>query len=241
MVLVNIVLLLDSAIGQSSINNQIVQNTFQEFSAGSGNKTYTGSAVPVFNHLEDTRGTRYLFDKWVHGTIVNAKGELIANDSFFLNYDKISESLFLTIDMQTIVEIAKKEIKAFTLQHGGQDLRFERVPLIDNKNLFQVLIRDSIGFSLYKLYHTKFRKADYVNDGIHESGKNYNEFLDQPQYFVLFPDRQVISMDVLTRKAIGKAFTLNVIHDKVLSYLSKHEKEPEDEDLLKNLVLYLNQ
>ena len=241
LVLMNIVWLLDSAIGQSSINNQIVQNTFQEFSAGSGNKTYTGSAVPVFNHLEDTHGTRYLFDKWVHGTIVNAKGELIANDSFFLNYDKISESLFLTIDRQTIVEIAKKEIKAFTLENGGQELKFERVPLIDNKNLFQVLIRDTIGFSLYKLYHTKFRKADYTNDGIHESGKNYNEFIDQPQYFVLYPDREIISVDVLTRKAIGKAFTLNVIHDKVLSYLSMHEKEPEDEDLLKNLVLYLNQ
>ncbi len=241
LVFVNLIWLLDSAIGQSNINNQIIQNTFQEFSAASGNKTYTGSAVPVFNHLEDTRGTRYLFDKWVHGTILSAKGELIANDSFFLNYDKISESLFLTIDRQTIVEIAKKEIRAFTLINGDQKLQFERVYLIDNKNLFQVLIRDSIGFSLYKLYHTKFRKADYTNDGIHESGKNYNEFLDQPQYFVLYPNRQIISMDVLTRKAIGKAFELNVIHDKVLSFLSQHEKDPEDENLLKNLVLYLNQ
>ncbi|MFI5155959.1 MAG: hypothetical protein ACHQEM_07220 [Chitinophagales bacterium] len=241
LIFVHVVWMLDSAIGQSSINNQIIQNTFQEFSAASGNKTYTGAGVPVFNHLEDTHGTRYLFDKWVHGTILNANGELIANDSFFLNYDKISESLFLTIDKQTIVEIAKKEVRAFTLKYGDQEYKFERVYLIDNKNLFQVLIRDSIGFSLYKLYHTKFRKADYTNDGIHESGHNYNEFVDQPDYFVLYPDREVVHIDVLTRKAIGKAFNLNVIHDKVVSYLSQHEKDPEDEQLLRNLVLYLNQ
>jgi hypothetical protein len=233
--------LFDFTRSQSSINNQITQNAFQEFSAAENSKMYSGSSIPVFNHLEDTRGTRYLYDQWVHGLIVNAKGDSISNDSFYLNYDKISESLFLTMDKKTVIEINKKEIRAFTLWKDGKDIVFQRVYLIDNKNLFQVLIHDSVRYSLFKLYHTKFRKADYTNDGIHESGKNYNEFVDAPQYFVLYPDRRVVEIIEPSRKAIGKAFNLNPLHDKVLAYLSAHPHDEENEELLTKLVQHLNQ
>ena len=241
LVLILMVALVNVIRSQSSINNQITQNAFQELSAAENSKMYSGSAVPVFNHLEGTRGSRYLFDQWVHGLIVNARGDTIANDSFYLNYDKISESLYLTMDQKTVVEINKKEVRAFTLWKDGKAISFQRVYLIDNKNLFQVLIHDSVGFSLYKLYHTKFRRADYTNDGIHESGKNYNEFVDAPEYYVLYPDRRVVGISETTRKAIVKAFNLNPLHDRVQAYLSGHAKEEENEDLLRNLVLYLNQ
>jgi hypothetical protein len=226
---------------QSSINNQITQDAFQELSASANNKMYTGAGVPVFTHLEDTKGTRYLYDQWVHGFIVNAKGDTISNDTYFLNYDKISESVYLTMDRKTVVEINKKEVRAFTLWKDGKEIVFQRVYLIDNKNLFQVLMHDTVGFSLYKLYHTKFRKADYTNDGVHESGKNYNEFVDAPQYFVLYPDRRLVEINETTRKAISKAFNLNPLHDKVVAYLSAHPHEEENEELLTKLVLYLNQ
>ena len=241
LVLILIFGLVSFTYAQSSINNQITQNAFQEFSAAANNKMYTGAGVPVFNHLEDTRGSRYLYDQWVHGLIINAKGDTISNDSFFLNYDKISESLYLTVDRQSVVEINKKEIRGFTLWKDGKEIIFHRVYLIDNKNLFHVLVHDTVGFSLYKLYHTKFRKADYTNDGIHESGKNYNEFVDAPEYFVLYPDRRVVEIIEPSRKVIGKAFNLNPLHDKVLAYLSAHPNEEENEELLRNLVLYLNQ
>jgi hypothetical protein len=162
------------------------------------------------------------------------------NDSFYLNYDKISESLYLTMDKKTVIEINKKEVRAFTLWKDGKEIIFRRVYLIDNKNLFQALVHDSLGYSLYKLYHTRFKKADYTNDGIHESGKNYNEFVDAPEYFVLYPDRRVVEISEPSRKAIGKAFNLNPLHDKVVAYLSSHSKEEENENLLSNLVSSLN-
>ncbi len=49
------------------------------FSTAPSGTLYTGASIPVFNHKEETKGSRYFFDKWVHGSVVDTGNHVIDN------------------------------------------------------------------------------------------------------------------------------------------------------------------
>ena len=225
--------------GQSVQEGMSGRTAFHDISRIPTGALYTGASLPVFTHREDTRGSRYLFDKWVSGTVTDSGNNVISNNNYLFNYDKISKTLLLTQDMKSVIEIEKVGIKSFTLKNEGNYIVFERVPLIDNSNFMQSLVKGNDKYSLYKSTKTKFEKSDFHSDGLVESGKPYDEYVDEVEYFVVFPGGKEDKKIIFKQKSIKDVFSSET--EKLKSYFSQHREDTIDEAYLIALVLFLNQ
>ncbi len=224
--------------GQSIQEGMSGRTAFHDISRVPTGTLYTGASLPVFTHREDTRGSRYLFDKWVSGSVTDSGNNVINNNSYLFNYDKISKKLLLTQDMKSVIEIEKAGIKSFTLKNEGNYVVFECIPLIDNTNFLQSLVKGNDKYSLFKSVKTKFEKSDFHSDGLVESGKPYDEYVDEAEYFVVFPGGKEDKKIIFKQKSIKDVFSSET--EKLKSFFSQHRDEPIDETYLIALVLFLN-
>ena len=215
-----------------------VDNAIQELTnnlSNNGTNKTPGSFVS-FSSKEDTKGSRYFFNRWVKGAVTGNNGVTINNDSISYNFDKISNSLYITSDMKTMMELEKGQLKSFTLKNSNSDpMVFVKLDNI-HSGFFQVISETAGKYSVYKYTHTKFKKADYHSDGLVETGKNYDEYVDEDEYYVVMPDGKEFKKIELTKKSIVK--TLNT--DKVKSYFSQHAGEDINDAFLKNMVEFMN-
>lgn len=130
--LINKNLLQDAVSTQSGVNNNYVY--------GGGVRNYTGSLLPVFSYKEETKGSRYLFGDWAHGSVVNADNSAFNNPGYLYNYDKIEGGLLMTGDKQSAIEVDKAQIKSFTVYVDKENpFVFENVPSVDNARFVQVV------------------------------------------------------------------------------------------------------
>src|SRR6202012_357074 len=144
-----------------------------------------GTMFPVFTIKEETRGSRYLFDKWQPGYVINAKDSLIKRPNFMFNYDKMGGGLLLTQDERSAIEVNRDAIKSFTLYNNAQvPVVFENVPEIDRNHYVEVIATGK-KYRIYKLIKTKFEKSDYHTDGVVTTGNPYDEYVDEGNYFVI--------------------------------------------------------
>ena len=96
-----------------------------------------------------------------------------------------------------------------------------------------------INNSLYKSIKTKFEKADYTTNGMVETGKNYDEYVDEATYYVLpAGEKQVVTVE-LKKKSIKGAFPNE--QEKVNSYLSDHRNDFINESFLIGFINNINQ
>lgn len=177
------------------------------------------------------RRGQYLFEKWVKGSVVSANNELINNRNYFFNFNKVSQNLFLTTDFKHIIEIDSREFKSFTLFDRADRYRFEHQFLIDNHRFFQALIKSS-KYSLYKSINAKFRKNG--SDNYQSSG----DFVDSYRYYVVFPGGNMYKEILLKKKSIIRNIMLEP--EKVDGFFSLHYHDLIDEELLINLINFLN-
>jgi hypothetical protein len=202
-------------------------------------QTYTGSFLPVFSHKEDTKGTRYLFERWVGGIVLDTGNNIIDNKGNYFNYDKVSRGLLLTQDFKSVIEVNKDQVKAFDLKdESGKNYIFEQVAGINNGNFVQQLVNGQ-KYRLYKSINTKFVKENHVSDGMTESGNPYDEYVNEYQYYLVLPGGKDFKKLVLKKKAIKE--TLNMEAAKVNSYFSQHGDDEINEDFLIGLTLFINQ
>lgn len=199
---------------------------------------YRGAFVPVIKNKEETKGSRYLFNEWVRGFVISALDSVIAHNDYLFNYDKINQSLLLTVDKKSAIEIRNEDMKAFALKQGDQLYVFEKWALRHDDKFYRILVKDSGRYVLYKFTTTKFEKSNYSSDGFHETGKPYDEYTDMPEYYILFPDGQTYKTVELKKKAIRVALAGD--QKKVDDYFSSHRYANADEALLVDLVKYLN-
>jgi len=228
---------------QSSAAAQAVDNSFQEFAHNLGvNGTSRAiTTITAFSSKEDTKGSRYLFDHWVNGSAVSTMKDVSVNSQTLLfNYDKITHNLYITQDKKTVVEVDKNQIQSFTLHgDGGQDYAFERVNLINTDQFFQPLVKSGDKYTLYKLTKTTFKKADYHSDGLTESGHNYDEYVENSEFYILFPGGKEYKKIELKKKSIKDA--LSPAAARVNDYFSGHKYDDINESFLKGLVSVINQ
>lgn len=198
----------------------------------------TGMAYNLVNN-EDTKGSRYLFDTWVKGYVTDAKGNAVNSENYTFNYDKIGGALLLSQDKQTAIAVDKEHVKNFVVYNkADKAMAFEYVPVIDATHYCEVLAIGS-KYKIYKLTKTKFIKADYKNDGISSSGNKYDEYIDEPAYYVVgakIPAPQKIS---LKNKAIKQVFAADA--EKVKTFFTDHKDDDINEAFLAALGNYLNQ
>jgi hypothetical protein len=198
----------------------------------------TGMAYNLVNN-EGTKGSRYLFDTWVKGYVTDNKGNTVNSENYTFNYDKIGGALLLSQDKQTAIAVDKEHVKNFVVYNkADKAMAFEYVPAIDATHYCEVLATGS-KYKIYKFTKTRFIKADYKNDGISSSGNKYDEYVDEPAYYVVdakTPAPQKIS---LKNKAIKQVFAADA--DKVKAFFTDHKDDDIDEAFLAALGNYLNQ
>lgn len=227
--LINKNLLQDAVSTQSGVNNNYVY--------GGGVRNYTGSLLPVFSYKEETKGSRYLFGDWAHGSVVNADNSAFNNPGFLYNYDKMEGGLLMTSDKQSAIEVDKAKIKSFTVYVNIENpFVFENVPLVDNAHFVQV-ISTGDKYKIYKLTKTKFVKLNYHTNGLVSSGNPYDEYFDEDSYFVLKAGNQVQKLS-LKKKSVKDVFASEA--EKVNKFFSENNGDIVNDNFLKNLGDYLN-
>jgi hypothetical protein len=183
-------------------------------------------------------GSRYLFDTFSHGFFTDASGKLINNEYFLFDYEKVSGVLLLTTDKKYISAIVRDQIQSFTLYNNAdQRVYFEKIPAIDNARYVQVLATGA-KYKICKLIKTKFVAADYQATASGGSGHDYDEFVDDAQYYVLdVQSNQSQKLD-LRKKSIKEDFSKDAV--KVNKYLSENSGRIDDA-YLSSLGEFMNQ
>jgi hypothetical protein len=214
-----------------------LQNDLNNFVQGEGTRVFTGGSVPSFNLKEETVGSRYLFDRWVNGQVTNLRDSVMKLPTVLYNYDKVTQSLLMFQDKKIVIEIYRDQIKSFALKYKEKDYEFIRIPMISDE-FFQPIIKNK-KYSLYKTIRTRFVKADYSSNGISESGNNYDEYKDQPSFYVVFSNgRDFVKLEP-RKKLIKQALPKDAA--KIEAYFYTNNPEAIDEAFLTGLIENLNE
>jgi hypothetical protein len=213
-----------------------IQTSFQNFISSESGNVYTGSSLPVFLIRENTKGNRYLFEKWVKGSVTNAENVKFVDPNVRYNYDKVARKLLVLLDSSSIVEINSSDVLNFTIADDSETYTFERLRNSTDLNYYEPIEKNEKGYSLYKLLFTKFKLADYQTNGLIQSGNKYDEYVDTEEFFVLTPKKEMIKL-TMKEKSIKAALNDD---PKVDSFFSSHKKAKINESLLKELVESLN-
>jgi hypothetical protein len=143
-----------------------------------------GGVIAPTHQKGELRGSQYLFKTFAHGFIINSDGGIVYNPDYLFDYDKIGGALLLTQDKQTITEVGWDQTKSFTV-YSNEDVPFvfEKAPAIDPSHYVQVLASGK-KYKIYKLIKTTFVKADYVNSGVVAHGTDFDEYVDDADYYL---------------------------------------------------------
>lgn len=198
-----------------------------------------GAIFPQFNPKEETQGSRYIFKDWVPGSVINMKGELLANPNYVYNYDKMGGELLATKDGHSAIEVNRDIVKYFRLAGGnGDTVSFANMPLLDKVHYVQVLAEGN-KFGIYKVIKTRFEKADYTTDGIMSQGNNFDSYIDEYTYYMIDVQTGKAQQIFLKKKSIKSLFTADVT--KVNKFVEEHSSDSIDENYLRNLGDYMNE
>jgi len=196
-----------------------------------------GSIYPVFIHKEATQGSRYLFDTWVHGYILNAADSIIQSPELFFNYDKMGGSLLLSKDKHAAIELYRENVKSFTLFDAlNQPSTYAMVPDIDKGHYTQVLSSGN-NYKIYKAVKTRFELANYVSDGVASSGNNFDSYQDEYTYYILNVKTNQLQKISLKKKALKQAFAAD--GNKADGYFKTNDADIDD-NYLASLGDYMN-
>lgn len=180
-----------------------------------------------------------MFDDWAKGYVTDAKGNTINSENYTFNYDKIGGTLLMSQDKHTAIGIDKEHVKNFVVYSKvDKAMAFEHVPAIDATHYCEVLATGA-KYKIYKLIKTKLVKADFKSDGMTSSGNKYDEYVDEPAYYVIDVKNVRPQQLGLKSKAIKQVFAADA--DKVKTFFTNHKDDDIDETFLSALGDFLNQ
>jgi hypothetical protein len=219
-------------------NNSIfgAQTFAKDFDQYSFRPIVSSGRLFAYGTEQNIKGNRFLFDKWVKGTVVKNSGEEISGDKYYFNFDKVTDNLLVTIDKKEIIEVYKDSIQAFSFHENGEFYRFKKLIPIQRYRFVQVLLEDGAKYSLYKTINTRFVAADYNTNGLTESGNPYDEYVDRNQYFIMYKDE--VRPVQLKFTSIKKALKEN--SSEVKDFYADHLMDEVNENYLTGIVEYLN-
>ena len=223
-----------AAFSQNGLTN--VNGVFGDFGQYSMHPLTSGYSINSFNTIENTHGRRYLFDEWVHGSVVSKGGKQINSDEFYFNFDKVNNNLLVTKDKKEIVEVNKESIQE--IQFFDKDISYDLIKeqKITPFRFVEILVKNE-NVGVYKTINTRLDKANYTTNGLTESGNAYDEYVDAPTYFICYKGE----FRPVTLKFRSMKKVLPEESAKVKQFYADHLNDEVDEAYLKNLANYLNQ
>jgi hypothetical protein len=197
-----------------------------------------GGVIAPTHQKGELRGSMYLFKTFVHGYIITSAGVVTYNPDYLFDYDKMGGALLLTQDKQTITEVPWDQTQSFIVYSNGDErLVFEKAPGIDPSHYVQVLASGK-KYKIYKLIKTKFVKSDYVNGGIVSHGTDFDEYVDDADYYLWDVQANQPQKLLLKKKSIKEDFAKEA--DKINKYLTDNSGRI-NETYLSKLGDYMNQ
>jgi len=198
----------------------------------------SGGVISPSHQKGQLHGNLYLFDTFVHGFVIGPSGTLSYNPNYLYDYDKIGGVFLLTQDNKIITQVSDNQIRTIVLySNADQRFVFEQAPDIDKIHYVQALSSGK-KYKIYKLTKTRFVKSDYVNNGVTSHGNDYDEYIDDADYFVADAQGGKPQKISLKKKSLKDAFAKDA--DKVNKYLSDNSGTIDDAYLSK-LGDYMNQ
>jgi hypothetical protein len=164
----------------SQPNTISINKSFQEYVNGSA--VDAGSSIIAFTTKEDTEGSQYLLEKWVKGKVILKNKQILEENSYILNFDKIQQTLIMMLPNNRILSVNMNDIESFALSDSSFTWNLRKVENISPDFVIE-LYHDS-AYSLYKSIETRFYKSDYKNKGIYEQGYKYDRYVDKTNYFI---------------------------------------------------------
>ncbi len=196
--------------------------------------------VTSFNDMENTKGERFLFNTWVSGSgMIDAQGQAVNSGTYLFNFDKLTGGLLVTENKKDMMLVASTGVKSFMLESKGKQYRFQHVPLIDATKFYLHLAGSDILYSLYKECSVRFVKSNYRDDGMIQTGKPYDEYLDNSLYYLILPNENTFRVVPLKPKEIKNLLLAR--REKVNAYFSQHRDDEINETFLTGLIYYINQ
>lgn len=232
-----------SRIDVNPVNNRPVVMNVPHIGAFSVQRGYdfnatAGSIFPVFNPKEETKGSRYFYQNWVHGVVIDAEGKISSGNDYLFNYDKINGGLLATKDSHSAIEVDRDKVSFFVLVSStGDTVTFANVPQIDPTHYVQILASGS-KYKIYKTLKTNFTKANYSTDGIMTTGNNYDEYVDESSYYVLNVQTNQMQKFTLKKKVIKEVFAKE--GDRSNKFIADHASDDIDDFYLSSLGSTLN-
>jgi len=228
---------------QSDANSTAVGNAIYDLSTSqisNGNTHAVGSFVNFHSGKEDTKGRRMLLTTWGQGFVVGMNDSLIRDPKLVFNYDKLSHDLYYSLDKQTVFEAERSHIKAFHLMTPEGETEYARVDVVKPEVFFRVFTSaDASHYGFYSLTTTEFHKANFHSDGLVETGNNYDEYVDNLQYYIVAPGGKTYqAVDLKKKKSILAAFP--AAKAKAEEFFSQHKDADINESFLKELIEYMN-
>jgi len=229
-----------STLKSKLVGNVVTETGVRTIISGFGalNTINSGAMLPVIEHKEETRGSRYLLRKYAKGVIVDSSNSLITDSINLLNYDKIDGQLMIAQNAKNYLEVDKEKILAFALKADDTSFIFLNVPILSKTNYF-LLIANGPKYSAYKSIRSKFVKSNYQSNGLVETGNNYDEYVDKLTYYWVDEHSKSAGIFELKKKSIADAFAAE--KEKTNTFFAQHKHDDIDDNLIKNLIMYLNQ
>jgi hypothetical protein len=199
----------------------------------------------VSNSLTPFKGKNLYFGgDWVKARLLTSNNNILSSDTFFFNYDKIDRRLLVTSDFKSIFEIDRREFKAIEFYLNDSAYFFKHIYYINDKDLFQILVRDEGRYALYKVMHTKIVRGTIGTFGnitlVPTSNYLVDRYVDFAEYYIFFPNKDYRSFFTIKRSAIKRLFGLNPESGKVDDFFNMIGDKNYDESDLIQMVSYLN-
>lgn len=215
---------------------QYLNKTLVESTTKPGSENMINS----FNNEDNTIGKRFLFNEWVDGdSVIDVQGNLINTEAFIFNFDKTTGSLLASQDKINNMLVAPSGVQSFILKSMGKRYFFTHVNTISASQFYLELVQSDTHYSLYKRYATKYIAANFRNDGVIQTGNNYNEYKDEDEYYVVDGVTKASQQVSLKAKALKTTFAAD--KEKVNKYFKDNNSSEINEKFLTGLVAYLNQ
>jgi hypothetical protein len=200
------------------------------------NKTYQ---VPIAKEKEIEIGSRYLTKKWSRGNVEmwNHRRLPEGDQILLFNYDKLDNRVYVINQYGKQWSYPIDSILGFDLVENSIIYSFEKIPWISNSFFLMSIYKSEKGYSLYKRLLTKYIRAGYTNAGYYSEGKKYDEYVDNFEYYLIYPGNNAFRKLSLKEGVIRRALKEE---SKLLDeFFSLHEKDINEQSLL-GIVQYID-
>ena len=196
--------------------------------------------VPEFFTKEYPSGSPYLTKEWMRGIVELSPFQVIPHpqEVLLFNFDKMTNRVMTITPEGKTKSYSINTVGRFTLvDSNGRTYSFEKVPAISSYFFLMPLVKTENGYSLYKRVITKMKQADFQNIGYNSTGKRYDSYLDEYEYFLLPPGGGKAEKFFLTRQHLARVFK---DHSDKLNAVDRKYDHKISEEALVELVEAIN-